>query len=172
MSIKLRWHKRNLTKHFSPELFDDRVIIKSGTAYLSWAPEFTPSFLVRSVLLIFLVFLSCPIISVPCCGVRYDFCITTMFVSSLPPVGGLMSYLRYLCLFAYSSVQHILCCVLFVFVLCSQFLWIVHFWLPLRFSLMFIYKKMEQAINIVYYKYFPLYIKVWTFNTTTLDIDF
>jgi hypothetical protein len=31
-----------------------------------------------------------------------------------------MSYLRYLCLFAYSGVQHILCCVfiLFVFVLC------------------------------------------------------
>ena len=34
-------------------------------------------------------------------------------------VGGLMSYLHYLCLFAYSGVQHILCCafVLFVFVL-------------------------------------------------------
>jgi hypothetical protein len=31
-----------------------------------------------------------------------------------------MSYLRYLCLFTYSGVQHILCCVfaLFVFVLC------------------------------------------------------
>jgi hypothetical protein len=31
-----------------------------------------------------------------------------------------MSYLRYLCLFAYSGVQHILCCAfaLFVFVLC------------------------------------------------------
>ena len=26
-------------------------------------------------------------------------------------VGGLLSYLRYLCLFAYSGVQHILCCV-------------------------------------------------------------
>jgi hypothetical protein len=34
-------------------------------------------------------------------------------------VGGLMSYLRYLCLFAYIGVQHILCCVfvLFFFVL-------------------------------------------------------
>jgi len=32
-----------------------------------------------------------------------------------------MSYLRYLCLFAYSDVQHILCCVfaLFFFVLCT-----------------------------------------------------
>ena len=34
-----------------------------------------------------------------------------------------MSYLRYLCLFAYSGIQHILCCgfVLFVFVLCLVF---------------------------------------------------
>ena len=31
-------------------------------------------------------------------------------------VGGFMSYLRYLCLFAYNGVQHILCC---VFVLLS-----------------------------------------------------
>jgi hypothetical protein len=31
-------------------------------------------------------------------------------------VGGLMSYLRYLCLFVYSGIQHILCCV--VFLLC------------------------------------------------------
>jgi len=41
-----------------------------------------------------------------------------------------MSYLRYLCLFGYSGVQHILCFVfaLFVFVLCAlccRFLWIV-----------------------------------------------
>ena len=41
-----------------------------------------------------------------------------------------MSYLRYLCFFAYSGVQHIVCCVfvLFVFVLCTlycQFLWII-----------------------------------------------
>jgi hypothetical protein len=37
-----------------------------------------------------------------------------MFYSSLPPVvvGGLLSYLSYLCFFAYSGVQHILCCVL------------------------------------------------------------
>ena len=35
-------------------------------------------------------------------------------------VGGLMSYLRYLCLFANHGVQHILCCdfVLLVFALC------------------------------------------------------
>jgi hypothetical protein len=58
-----------------------------------------------------------------------------------------MSYLCYtcMCLFPYSGVQHILCCVfvLFFFVCCSpccQFLWIFHFWLPLRYSLTFIYK--------------------------------
>jgi hypothetical protein len=32
-----------------------------------------------------------------------------------------MSYLRYLCLFVYSGIQHILCCVLFVFVLCFMY---------------------------------------------------
>jgi len=58
--------------------------------------------------------------------------------------GELMSYLLYLCLFAHSGVQCILCCVfvLFAFVLCTlccQFLWIVHFRLPLRYSLTFIY---------------------------------
>jgi hypothetical protein len=42
---------------------------------------------------------------VPCCDVRCDFRITTMFYSSLPPVvvGGLLSYLSYLCFFAYSG---------------------------------------------------------------------
>jgi len=59
-------------------------------------------------------------------------------------VGVCMSYLRCLCLFAYGVVQLILCCVfvLFVFVLCNQccqFLWIVLFWLPLRYSLTFIF---------------------------------
>jgi hypothetical protein len=38
----------------------------------------------------------------------------------------------------YSCLQHILCCIfaLFVFIRC-QFLWIVLFWLPLRYSLTF-----------------------------------
>ena len=40
-----------------------------------------------------------------------------MFASSLPPVvcGGLVSCLRYLCLFACDGVQRVLCC---VFLLC------------------------------------------------------
>jgi len=51
-----------------------------------------------------------------------------------------MSYLRYLCLFAHSGVQHILCCVfvLFVFVLCPVSL-DCPFLMSLRFSLTFIY---------------------------------
>jgi len=58
-------------------------------------------------------------------------------------VGGHTPYLRYLCLFTHIGVQHILCCVfvLSFFVLCTlcyQFLWIVHFWLHLRYSLTFI----------------------------------
>jgi len=56
-----------------------------------------------------------------------------------------MSYLRYLCLLAHRGAQRILRCV-FVFVvivlcaLCCQFLWIVHFRLPLLFSLAFFLK--------------------------------
>ena len=62
-------------------------------------------------------------------------------------VGELISYLRYLCLFAHSDVKHISCCVFcFVFlrlvyqrlpVLC-----IVHFVLPLRCYLTFISNKL------------------------------
>jgi hypothetical protein len=49
-----------------------------------------------------------------------------------------------MCLLAHSGVKYILCCTfdLFFFVLCTlcfQFLWIVHFWLTLRYSLTFIY---------------------------------
>jgi hypothetical protein len=59
-------------------------------------------------------------------------------------VGGLISYLRYLCLFAYSDIQHILCCVfvLFSFVFVYPMLPVsldCKFWLPLRYSLTFIY---------------------------------
>jgi hypothetical protein len=60
---------------------------------------------------------------------RYDFCIKRMFGSFLLPVWGLMSFLHYLCLFAYSGVHH--CAVFFFFfffilcTLCCQILWIV-----------------------------------------------
>ena len=59
-------------------------------------------------------------------------------------VGGLMSYLRYLCLLTHSGVQHISCCafVLFFFVFLFSmfpFSWGFPFWVPLQYSLMFIY---------------------------------
>ena len=108
--------------------------------------------LIGSVLLIFLVF--CVVLLciftcwVPCCDVRFDIRINTLFGSFLTPVvyrKVRMSYFRYLCLFVYSGVQHILCCVfvLFIFVLCTlccQFLWIVHLLFTLRYSLTFIWK--------------------------------
>jgi hypothetical protein len=58
-----------------------------------------------------------------------------IIVSMLLFVGGHMSYLRYLCLFAYSGVQHILCSVFVLFflvlcTLCCQFLCVVHFYCP------------------------------------------
>jgi len=46
---------------------------------------------------------------VPCCDVRYDFHLKTMFGSFFYLqlfLWELMSYLRYLCLFAHSGVQH------------------------------------------------------------------
>ena len=53
---------------------------------------------------------------------NYNFPMNYLIVIFNPKlfVGGFMSYLRYLCLFAYCGVQHILCCifVLFYFVLC------------------------------------------------------
>ena len=53
-----------------------------------------------------------------------------------------MSYLCYLCLFAYSSVQRILCFVfvLFFFILCTlccQFVWIILFDCPFGVLLLF-----------------------------------
>ena len=52
------------------------------------------------------------------CDVRYDFRAKTMFSSVRLYlqlfVAGLISYLRYLCLFAYSGINNILCCVYFV----------------------------------------------------------
>ena len=61
-----------------------------------------------------------------------------------------MSYLRYLCLFVHSGVQHILCCV-FCFVclrLCCQFHWFVYFWLPLRCSLTFMYNYFNHEATV------------------------
>ena len=62
-----------------------------------------------------------------------------------------MSYLRLLYLLVYSGVQHTLCCdfallIIVLCTLCSSFLWIVHFALPLLCSLTFIHNN-EQHIH-------------------------
>jgi hypothetical protein len=60
---------------------------------------------------------------VPCCDVHYDFrikrCSVHLYLQLF--VGGFRSYLRYLCLFVHSGVEHILSCVfaLFVVVFCT-----------------------------------------------------
>jgi hypothetical protein len=63
-------------------------------------------------------------------------------------------------LFAHSRVQHILCCVivLFVFLLCTlccYLLWIFHFWLPFGCSLTCIHH-LYQTIHT-----YPLIVRSW-----------
>ena len=111
-------------------------------------------------------FLCCSIMChyVLCCDVRYDLHINTMFGFLLPPVVCRRAHalFTFLCLLAYSGVQHILCCVfvLFFFVLCTiccQFLWIVHFWLPFRYSHL---KRLFTTLNVQ--QCHPTH--VWTIN--------
>ena len=77
-------------------------------------------------------------------GISWHFMIRIIFSQQIYDwfVGGRMSYLRYLSLLTHSGVQHISCCCLSLSCVlcaqCCQFLWIVHSWLPLRFSLTFI----------------------------------
>ena len=63
---------------------------------------------------------------------------------------GRVSYLRYWCVCLRVVVSNTYC-VVFLFVLCTlycQFLWIFHLWLPLRYSLMFIYLHLPQVIKL------------------------
>jgi hypothetical protein len=89
------------------------------------------------ILLVFCVVLLCVFTFwIPCCDVRKDFriklCSVRLYLQLF--VGGIMSYLRYLCLLAYSDVKHILFfCVLCT--LCCKFPWIAHFCLSLLYSL-------------------------------------
>jgi hypothetical protein len=63
-----------------------------------------------------------------------------------------MSYLRYLCLFAYIGVQHILCCIfdLGFFILCTlcyQFLWIDLFFISTSvFSIVYLIHSKKYVI--------------------------
>ena len=114
--------------------------------HLSSSPFCFPWFLVGSVLLIFLVFvLSYYVYLLSEFRVVMSVTITALKWCSVRPylqmfVGELIFYLRYLCLFVYSLVQHILYCVFALFfcvwcAICCQFPWIVYFWLPLGYCL-------------------------------------
>ena len=88
------------------------------------------------------------------------FCIKTMFGSSLSPVVCRKAHVLFtLFVFAYSGVQHIFCSGfdLFFFVLCAlccQFLWIVHFWLTLRYSLTFIEHDLVDWVDVCDIRWF------------------
>ena len=88
-----------------------------------------------------------------------------MFDSSLVPV-VIMPYLRYVCLFPYNGVQHILRCVFVCMssscgfcTQCCQFLWIVHFLLPLRCSLTCIH--IYIPLHAI-----PVYVELFVFIVT------
>ena len=80
-------------------------IFKPGHVELQRTKHFT------SINLSYLITIFC----VPCCDVCYEFRIKMMFRSSFPPVISKRACLWYLCLCAYSCVQHI--CVRVVFFL-------------------------------------------------------
>ena len=91
-------------------------------------------------------------------------------------VGGPMSYLRNTCLFAYSGAQHILCCVviLFVFILCAvcyRFLWIVRFWLPLRYSITFTYWVVAGRLQDQIVRTYAIYILILLWQCKCPSID-
>ena len=90
------------------------------------------------------------------CDVRYDFLIKRCSVRLYHPVvcnRAHVLFMLFVFVCVFSGVQHILCCVVFFFILCTlccQFLWIVHFWLPLRYSLTCIHNILAVAYILVY----------------------
>ena len=119
------------------------------------------------------------------CPLRYQHKNKVRFVFT----SSCLSYLRYLCLFAYSGVQHILCCVfvLFFFVFfvpyVDSFLSFLiapsvfsnvylpvsldcPFWLPLRYSLTFIC----QCLWIVLFDCPSVFSNVYHFNNVSLIV--
>ena len=116
------------------------IAVNVGSLFLSFTrPWINPRILVGSVLLIFF-----SLTLVPCCDVRYDFHIKTMFGSSLSPVVCRRIHIL-TTLFVRMRIvgYNTLCCLCFLCVfflrLCCQFLFIVDSGLLLRFSLTFIY---------------------------------
>ena len=118
---------------------------KRTSKHLSSSPHFFVFFFFWGVVRVVHLFclLCCPIMCRYVLGsVSYDFCIKTMFNSSLLPLFCRRTHVLFTLLvfcFAHSGFQHILCWVFVLFFLYSRFLWIVHLWLPLRCPLIFIW---------------------------------
>ena len=60
------------------------------------------------------------------------------------PVGGIMSYLRYLCLFTYNGVQHIFCCVFWFCFVCLRLVSCV-WWCPTYIVLWFFFAFLSSS---------------------------
>ena len=118
-------------------------------ASTSWVHRVVSGGSVLLICLVFCVVLFCVFtFLVLCCDGRYDCRIKIIFSSSLTPVVCRKAHVL-VTLFVFACVEwcptHIVLCCVFCFVSrsavctqCCQFLWIVHSWLPLRFSLAFI----------------------------------
>jgi len=92
------------------------VLSETGTAYYSRAPEFNPGFLVGMRFGHFVQVWFAVSYYMSLCSefrvmtsVMQEWCSVRVYLQLF--VGGLMSYLRYLCLFAHSGVQSIMSCV-------------------------------------------------------------
>ena len=120
-------------------------IFEDFTGYLSPAPQFTPGFLVRSILLILkYAFVCCPFMclyvlsSVLWCPLQFPHINDAqfVFVPSCLQEGSCLIYV--ICLHIGVSNTS---CVVFSFILCNlccQFLWTIHLGLLFRYYLMFI----------------------------------
>jgi hypothetical protein len=119
---------------------------------------------------------------VSCCDVRLIFPhgsdVRFVFASSCL-WGARVLFTLFVCMWwcpTCDDVQHILCCIfdLFFFVLCTlccQFLWIVHLWLPLRYSLTFIVN-IDQLIRRTWpriRKHFLLILYLKTLKTLLVN---
>ena len=84
--------------------------------------------------------------------------------SSLAPGGGLVSYLRFLCLFAHSGVQQILCCVFVLFSPSCVYLSLdCPFWIaPSAFSNVYLqWKKTPPRQLKLYNDPIKIYKQIW-----------
>ena len=124
-----------------------KTLIQSHSLFITWKNlHFNVSYINTLLCCPFIFFFT---FRVQCCDVRYDFRTQRMFGSVSPAVVYMRARLIYVFCACLRIVVSYAYCVVFLLclslscVLCTlffQFLWIVHYWLPIRFSLTLIYK--------------------------------